>query len=93
MEFPSAQLLLILNAIRGKQDWNTEVLLAAMDVVKYIVANFANSDFKPIGTEDFDPDTAISTILGENEAKGVGAALWIQLGLWLLTKIIERYSK
>jgi hypothetical protein len=93
MEFPSKQLALILDCIRGKAEWNLDAFNAALDIVRYALNTFTSKDITPIGHEDFDPETAVSTILGEHESKGVTPAIWLQLGFWLLTKILERYAK
>ena len=94
MDFPSSQLIILLDCVRGKHPWDSEALGAALDVLRYAIHTFGTGPHIIGDSEEFDPEKAIEEILASeaSEAKQVGPGLWISLGIWIAKIIIERLA-
>ena len=92
MDFPSKDLMHLLNMIRGKHNWDNDCFDAALNVIRYIYHQFISKGEHVVGDANFNPEEAIESLLASEQAKGFGAAIWLNLGLWLITKLLDRMA-
>ena len=93
MDFPSKDLMHLLDMVRGNHVWDNDCFDSALNVIRYVYHQFISKGETVVGDIDFNPEQAIESLLNTQEAKGFGTAIWLNLAFWLATKIIERMAK
>lgn len=97
MELPTQALLILLQVVRGKKDWDDEAFEACIDILRYAYHSFVK--FKLAGDApemgDFNPEEAIASILKEEaqEVKSLAPGVWISLALWVGKMLVEKWMK
>jgi len=95
MQFPSQALLTLLKFARKEIEFNTSVVEAGLEVLKYCWDMFTKSStYVESGSKDEIEECLIQALdEGSSEVAKFAPAVWVTIGLWILEKVLAKLSK
>lgn len=95
MNFPTKALLVLLKFARKEIDFDTSVVEAGLEVLRYCWDIFTRSaTYVESGSkEDIEECLVQALDEGSSEVSKFSPTIWVTIGLWVLEKVLNKLSK